>query len=307
MNLRSLDLNLLVVFDAIFTEKNITKAGLRIGLSQPAVSNALTRLRGHLQDELFLRGPRYLRPTPRAIELSAPIHAMLIDLESVLAPSVFDPLRENRVFTIATADYFNVNITPKLIVFLEKNAPGIDVRIVPNALNAMELLDQGKIDVAMFGFSEAPERFGVRTLFRDTFSCIMAANNPLAERELTLRRYVSARHLVVSLNGDPNGIIDDLLATDKLTRRVALTVNQFSIAPGIVENTGLLLTAPTKILEDYSSQKTKILRCPVRIPSPHGHVSIMWHRQLGAHPAHVWFREILAKVAGSSSPFVNPR
>jgi DNA-binding transcriptional LysR family regulator len=307
MNLRSLDLNLLVVFDAIFKEKSITKAGQRIGLSQPAMSNALTRLRGHLSDELFLRGTDSLRPTPRAIELSVPIHAILAELEQVLEPAIFDPKQARRVFTVATADYFSLKVAPKLVVYLEKNAPGIDVRFVPTALNAIELLDRGEIDVGVFGYKNPPERFGTRTLFRDTFSCMMAANHPLAQRDLTLKRYASARHLVISLNGDPFGIIDQLLAEGGLTRRVIMTINQFSVASTIIESTDLIVTAPTKILEDCLSEATRIMPCPVRLPVPHGHVDMLWHKRLGSHPAHVWFRDTLAKMALSGAETVGDR
>jgi DNA-binding transcriptional LysR family regulator len=297
MNLRSLDLNLLVVFDAIFKEKNITKAGLRVGLSQPAVSNALTRLRGHLGDELFLRGTDALRPTARALELSVPIHAMLAELEKTLEPAIFDPKQARRVFRIATADYFSLKVAPKLVVHLAKHAPGIDVRFVPSALNAFELLDAADIDIAVFGYKKPPERFGIHTLFRDTFSCMMAANHPLANQELTLERFAEARHLVISLNGASRGLIDQLLTENGLSRRVVMTVNQYSVAQSIVENTDLIVTAPTKILEDNLSVTTKIVPCPINFPEPHGHVDMVWHKRLGSQPAHVWFRQTLASVA----------
>jgi DNA-binding transcriptional LysR family regulator len=297
MNLRSIDLNLLVVFDAIFKEKNITKAGLRVGLSQPAVSNALTRLRGHLGDELFLRGTDVLRPTARAIELSGPIHAMLADLEKVLEPATFNPRKAQRIFTIATADYFSLKVAPNLVIYLEKHAPGIDVRFVPGTLNAFELLDQGDLDVAVFPYKNPPARFGIRTLFQDSFSCMMASDHPLAKRELTLRRFAAARHLVISLNGDSHGVIDQILARDGLTRRVAMTVNQYSVAQSIIENTDLIVTAPTKILEDSLSRKIMLKTCPIKFPKLHGHVDMFWHKRLGSHPAQVWFRETLANLA----------
>ena len=135
MNLRSLDLNLLVVFDAIFKERNITKADTKIGLSQSSVSNALTRLRGHLNDELFLRGPRTMLPTQRAFELAESIHTTLVALEKSLDPKEFDPKNEARIFTIAAVDYFSVVIAPKLARYLEKKAPSIDIRILPAALD----------------------------------------------------------------------------------------------------------------------------------------------------------------------------
>ncbi|MBN8534412.1 MAG: LysR family transcriptional regulator [Rhizobiales bacterium] len=297
MNLRSLDLNLLVVFDAIFVEKNITRAGLRIGLSQPAVSNALTRLRGHLRDELFLRGSEGLRPTPRAIELSGPIHTMLVDLQNVLDPSAFDPATASRAFTIAAVDYFSVVVAPKLAVHLAKHAPGIDVRIVPTAGRAMELLDQAEIDLAMASFSDPPERFGRATLVMDGYSCMVAAGHSLSEGKLTLARFAGARHLLVTPRGDARGFVDDKLAEKGLTRRVAMTVNHFSAAPGIVEGSDLVLTAPTKIIERYLSERTVMLPAPVEAPAVFRRLDMIWHERLARHPAHQWFRQTLIEVA----------
>lgn len=299
MNLRSLDLNLLVVFDAIFTEKNITRAGVRIGLSQPAVSNALTRLRGHLKDELFLRGTDALRATPRAIEIAGPIHAMLTDLQNVLDPAVFDHRTATRAFTIAAVDYFTVVVAPKLAVHLGRHAPGIDVRIVPTAGRAMELLDQAEIDLATASFSDPPERFGCATLVEDSYSCMLAKGHPLADGKMTLPRYAASRHVLVTPRGDARGFVDDKLAEKGLTRRVAMTVNHFSAAPGIVEGSDLVLTAPTKIIERYLTERTVMLSAPVEAPSVFRRLDMIWHERLARHSAHAWFRETLRQVAAT--------
>ncbi len=299
MNLRSLDLNLLVVFDAIFAEKNITRAGTRVGLSQPAVSNALARLRGHLGDELFLRGPDGLRPTPRAIELAGPVHAMLVDLENVLDPSSFDPATASRAFTVAAVDYFSVVVAPKLAVHLASRAPGIDVRIVPTAGHALELLDKAEIDVATASFSDPPERFGRMTLVEDSYSCLVAKGHPLAERPVTLQRFAAARHLLVTPRGDARGFVDDRLAEKGLTRRVVMTVNHFSAAPGIVVASDLVLTAPTKIIERYLVDGMVMLPAPVEPPPVFRRLDMVWHERLARHPAHVWFRETLQTVAAA--------
>jgi DNA-binding transcriptional LysR family regulator len=297
MNLRSLDLNLLVVFDAVFTEKNVTRAGLRIGLSQPAVSNALTRLRGHLNDELFLRGPDALRPTPRAVELAGPIHALLTDLGQLLDPAAFDPTTAVRTFTIAAVDYFSVVVAPKLARHLSTHAPGVDVRVMPTAGRAMELLDQAEIDLATASFSDPPDRFGTATLVEDGYSCMVATGHSLAAEKLTLARYAAARHLLVTPRGDARGFVDDKLAEKGLTRRVAMTVNHFSAAPAIVEGSDLVLTAPTKIIERYLGPRTTMFPAPVDAPLALRRFDMMWHERLGRHPAHVWFRRTLREVA----------
>jgi DNA-binding transcriptional LysR family regulator len=298
MNLRSLDLNLLVVFDAVFAERNITRAGLKIGLSQPAVSNALTRLRGHLKDELFLRGPRGLRPTPRAVEIAGPIHAMLVDLERVLDPAAFDPATARRSFTVAAVDYFTIAVAPRLARMLAEAAPGVDVRIVPTAGQATELLDRGEIDLAAAAFGDVPDRFGRRTIVTDDYACMVAARHPFARRPPTLRAWAAARHILVSPRGDARGFVDDRLAEKGLTRQVAVSVNHFSAAPGIVAGTDLVLTAPRRVLAAFASRRTAILDCPVEAPPAFRRLDMLWHERLSRHPAHQWFREAVAAAAG---------
>jgi DNA-binding transcriptional LysR family regulator len=313
VNLRSLDLNLLVVFDAVFGERNITRAGLKVGLSQPAVSNSLTRLRGHLKDELFLRSPRGLRPTPRAIEIAGPIHAMLVELERVLDPTAFDPATAQRSFTIAAVDYFTIVVAPRLAMKLAKQAPGVDVRIVPTAGQAMELLDRGGGDCAVdascgapdrrdlpppaAAFGDVPDRFGHRTIVEDDYACMVAARHPFAQRAPTLRGYAGARHILVSPRGDARGFVDEKLAEKGLTRRIAMTVNHFSAAPGLVAETDLVLTAPRKVLEAFASRKTAVFDCPVAAPLAYRRLDILWHERLSRHPAHAWFRDLLAAAA----------
>lgn len=297
MNLRSLDLNLLVVFDAVFAEKNITRAGLRIGLSQPAVSNALTRLRGVLKDELFLRGSDGLRPTPRAIELAGPIRSMLTDLQNVLDSPAFDPRTATHVFTIAAVDYFTVVVAPLLATHLAEHAPGIDLRITPTAGRALELLDRGEIDIAAASFADPPERFGRATLVEDTYVCLVAAGHPLTQGKLTLARYAAARHILVTPRGDTRGFVDDKLAEKGLSRRIAMTVNHFSAAPGIVEGSDLVLTAPTKFIERFLTKRTVMFPAPVEAPNIFRRLDMIWRERMGRHPAHAWFRETLRQVA----------
>jgi DNA-binding transcriptional LysR family regulator len=297
MNLRKLDLNLLVVFDAIFTEKNITRAGMKIGLSQPAMSNALSRLKGHLKDELFLRGPDGLRPTPRAIELAGPIHALLIDLETVLDPIVFDPAVAIRSFTLAAVDYFSVVVAPRLARYLAEHAPHITVRLLPSVGQSRELLDRGEIDVAVAAFGTVEDRFGHATLVQDTYSCMVSIDHPQAKKLNSLQKYAAARHLLVSPRGDARGFVDDELARKGLTRVVAMTINHFSAAPKIIEGSDLVLTAPTKLIEGFSSRKTHVFPCPVDAPSAFRRLDMLWHERLARHPAHQWFRKTLIDIA----------
>jgi DNA-binding transcriptional LysR family regulator len=299
MNLRALDLNLLVVFDAVFLEKNITRAGLRVGLSQPAVSNALTRLRGHMKDELFLRGPEGLRPTPRALELAPAIRAILSELERVLDPQAFDPATAMRSFTVAAVDYFSVVIAPALLGILTREAPGIRLQIMPSVGRTFEALDHGEIDFGAASFGDAPDRFGYHRLIEDSYSCVVRRGHPLAG-ELDLRRYAQAAHLLVSPRGDARGFADDELAKAGLTRHVALVINHFAAAPSIVAQSDLVLTAPTLILKRLLTDRLVLLPSPVAAPMAFRHLDLIWHDRLVRHPAHLWFRDAIIR-AGSEA------
>lgn len=297
MNLRSLDLNLLVVFDAVFKERNITKAGAKIGLSQSSVSNALTRLRGHLNDELFLRGPRTMLPTPRAFELAESIHATLAALEMSLDPKEFDPSNEARTFTIAAVDYFSVVIAPKLARYLQKNAPGIDIRILSAALDFKELLDRGEADFAAGVFEDIPDRFATQILLEDTFACVVRAGHPLAGAAPTVEQYVASHHLMISANGRSRGFIDNDLEKLGMKRRIAMTISSFSLAPAILESSDLVLTAPLKVIQSYNTTMYCVFPCPVILPTKSRHLDLIWHQRLSVHPAQNWFRKAIKEIA----------
>jgi DNA-binding transcriptional LysR family regulator len=272
-----------------------------VGLSQLAASNALTRLRGHLKDELFLRGPEGLRPTPRALELAPRIRSMLQELEHLLDPPKFDPATARRSFRIAAVDYFTVVVAPALVQLLEAEAPALDIRILPSAGQAQEQLDLGEIDFAAAAFGDAPDRFGHAMLVEDQYACIMHRDHPLAEGALTPQRFAAADHLLVSPRGDGRGFIDDELARLGLTRRVALSVNHFAAAPHIVAATRLVLTAPRRVLTALLTPDLVIRDCPLPAPLAFRRLDLIWHARLSAGPAHDWMRTAIARAAGTAA------
>jgi DNA-binding transcriptional LysR family regulator len=300
MNLRALDLNLLVVFDAIFREGNVTRAADKVGLSQPAASNALTRLRGHLKDELFLRGPDGLRPTPRALELAPRIRAIMAELEQVLDAPTFDPATTTRSFTIAAVDYFTVVVGPALLAILDREAPGIRIVIVPAVGRSYEALDHGEIDFAAAAFSDAPERFGHAALVEDSYSCMVRADHALANAPVTLARYSAARHLLMSPRGDPRGFVDEGLARSGLTRQVAMVINHFAAGPPIVAASDLVFTAPTQVLRRLCHPGLALIECPVPAPMAFRRLDMIWHDRLGRSPAHDWMRGAIMRAAAQA-------
>ena len=297
MNLRRVDLNLLVIFDALMTERNVTRAARRISLSQPAFSNALARLRHFLKDELFIRGPEGMLPTPRALELAPPIRAALMTLESSLDQSAFEPATATRVFTLQTSDYLVSTVMPALMRHLAERAPGVDIRIVPPDHRTTQLLDAGEIDFALGGYGELPERFGVAIVDDNDFVCLMHAKHPLATGRLDLRRYAAAKHLLITPRGDPNGFVDDALAEAGLSRRIALTVNHFSVVPAIIAETDLIVTMPLRMAEGYAKLYGLTLRpSPVATSAIYSHIRLVWNKRLAAHPAFDWFRALMLEV-----------
>lgn len=298
MNLRRVDLNLLVIFDALMRERNVTRAADKIGLSQPAFSNALSRLRAFFDDELFLRGPDGMRPTARALELANQVHDALAAIDAALDPVRFDPKTSHRTFNIETNDYVVSAFFPALMQLLRKEAPGVDIRVTPQTGRSFERLDSQEIDVAISAFGDPPERFGVEELSRDGYGVVMRRNHSLAGEKLTLIRYAAAMHILVTPRGDPRGFVDEQMAEKGLTRRIGLTVNQFASALPVVAGTDLIATLPSRIASLGAKRfGLTIKEAPILPPRGFQEVQMIWHKRLGAHPANVWLRASLLRSA----------
>jgi DNA-binding transcriptional LysR family regulator len=297
MNLRRIDLNLLVVFDAVMQDKSVTRAAERVFLTQSAVSSALGRLREQLGDELFIRGPGKLRPTPRALELEEPVRALLAELQDLLAPASFDPAHEQRSFTIATNDYFTAVVAPPLARRLAQTAPGVDLRIVPTGGRPLEMLDSREADLVCTSWNRPPERFAIETLLEDDYVCLVRRDHPFATKPPTLAQFAKAKHVLVSPRGDARGFVDEKLAEKGLTRRIALTVNHFAAAPQIVAETDAVLTVPRLIAQRFAPPRaTAMFGCPVPVPAALTRMSMIWHDRLARHPSHAWLRQTLREV-----------
>ena len=211
MNIKNFDLNLLLVFRTIFEEKNVTEASKKLGITQPAMSNALNRLRYLVKDELFIRGPRGMRPTQRAIDLSLPITNALNNLELALSSINFSPETTKKLYRISITDDVAPLILPNLINFLEKKSPNSSLRIRSEQGNdALKLLDSNELDFAVGRFEIVPSRFGSIDLFTEKYVCIMRKDHPLANDEkLSIEQYLSAKHLrVAPSNAQPHQLID---------------------------------------------------------------------------------------------------
>ena len=257
LNFRTLDLNLLRVFDEVMTERSLTKASRNLSLTQPAVSNALRRLRETLGDELVQRSGQAMAPTPKALAIWPAVREALQRLQESLSPREFDPATANSTYVLAMADATAAELMPGLINILENEAPDISVRVLPlSTRDPRRLLDEQSTDLAVGHFpavladltareqaGQAPG-FSHQRLYSGEYVCVMRQGHPLARGPLTLARYCAARHLLVSFSGRPYGFIDQTLGAMGRERRVVITVNQFFTAGRVVANSDLLTVLP---------------------------------------------------------------
>ena len=308
MNFRTLDLNLLRVFDEVMAERNLTRAARNLSITQPAASNALRRLREALGDELVVRAGYGVEPTPFAQALWPTVREALGRLREVIAPSEFDPATSRETFVLAMADATAELLVPPLLARTEKAAPGVSLRILPlttrdprNALETSEIdLAIGHFPAAMAAITlgamqqESPENFGYERLYTGEYVCVMRRDHPLARGELSLDGYCAARHLLVSFSGRPFGFVDEALAAVGRHRRVVLTLNQFFTAGKVVAESDLLTALPTHFVEASGvGDEVAVRRIPLDMPQVH--VDMLWHRRQESRASHAWLRaEVLA-------------
>lgn len=300
MNLRLIDLNLLVVFDALMRERHVTRAAQSIGLSQPAFSNALTRLRDRLGDELFIRAPDGMKPTAWALQLSGPISTALSEIENALDGASFDPATSVRAFTIATPDYATITLFPKLLERVRREAPGVILQAITPSLHIGEYLDTQKADFALLNWSDPPERFVSEPLFAEDWVCVMRPEHPMVGKRPTLQRYSSADHLLINPMGERRNWVDEALAELGHTRHVAYAMPTYGPAALILETTDLILTCPGSVAKVFMERAGMLVsKCPVTTPPRVRSIDMVWHSRLGNHPAHNWLRNLLREVSNA--------
>ena len=310
MSFLTLDLNLLRVFDAVMTEQNLTRAASRLAMTQPAVSNAVKRLRDALGDELLIRTAHGVKPTARAESLWPAVRRALADLEEAVAPRSFELAKAHVTFRMAMADATAGLLLPPLVRVIEKDAPGIDIRMVPlTTREPRPLLLRGDIDLAigffpgvvaqLQGATETPIRH--ERLYAGQYVCVMRKEHPLANKELSLDAYCQANHLLVSFSGRARGLVDDALLSLNKERRILLTVNQFFTAGKVVANSDLIMVLPRHLIEATGMTDALVAK-ELPFAMPEVHIDMLWHERDARSPGHQWLREQL-RNSGSLTPF----
>ena len=297
------DLNLLTVFRALDETRHVTRASRLLGLSQPALSHALRRLRDMFGDPMFVRTPRGMTLTPLAESLAGPIREALAQLErEVLERGPFRPAELSRTFKIRTTDYLEALVAPSLLAALAVDAPRARFAALPvgTALPKADL-ESGACDLAIAGFfDEVPSGFHEEALFDDDFACAVRKGHPLGRaRKVTLEAFCAERHVLVAPGGELTGAVDRLLARKKLARRVVAGTSAFMVAAWICASSTYILTAPSRLLAKLAGPLgLHMFAPPVSLPVIR--VAQVWHARSDADPAHRWFRGLVRSV--SSSP-----
>jgi DNA-binding transcriptional LysR family regulator len=315
VNFRTLDLNLLRVLDVVLTERSLTRAARQLAMTQPAVSNAMKRLRDALQDDLVQRSGFGVEPTPRALALWPTVRAALHSLEQSLIPGDFDAAQSDTTFILAMADATAAELMPSLVETIETRAPGISMRVLPLVTrDPRGLLSEGQIDLAVGHFpavladltaqaqaghimSSQAAAFAHDRLYDGEYVCVMRKGHPLSKKpKLSLDQFCAAHHLLVSFSGRPFGFVDEALASLSRQRRIVLTVNQFFTAGRVVSRSDLLTVLPRHFVRVADASDELIIR-ELPFAMPLVHVDSLWHRRSTEQPAHRWLRQQVLHAA----------
>jgi len=295
MNVADLDLNLLRVFDAVLHERTVTAAAGRLRLTQPAVSNALGRLRALFGDPLFVRTASGMEPTPFARGVAEPVRQALALLETALAHGPgFDPASASRTFRFYMSDVGQVEFLPPIVERVQRVAPGVKLEAVAVDLEDIaDALGSGALDVAVGFLPALGAPISRRPLFRDPYLCLMRADHPI--ERLTKKKFIEASHALVTYRAGGHRVIEEALERAGVARRIALRVPHFTVVPMVLERTDLILTLPARVARLYE-RRGRFKSLPPPVPIPHAEVAVYWHERFAADPGNAWLRQQVAEL-----------
>jgi DNA-binding transcriptional LysR family regulator len=300
VDLRGIDLNLLVLLDALIEQRNVTWAADRMQMSQPAMSRALGRLRKLLNDPILVRGGDGLRPTPRAITLHPELKRLLNEITQLVSDVSFSPEELMGCITLAATDYEMIVFLPKLMMSIAQSAPKLDVKVIPLFNIAAESLHNGNIDLA-FGVSQAtlPNHLCQEPLYEDTYVTLLRPQHP-AVNGLSIEQFSALNHVQVAATGSrQESAVDTALNKLGLHRRIVLQSPSFITALAIVAESNLVVTLPASIARRYAVQHNLVaIATPIYCP-PITHISI-WSGLKDADPAHQWLRKLVREAANQT-------
>jgi DNA-binding transcriptional LysR family regulator len=294
--MRPHELKLLVIFDVIMTENSITRAAEQLSMTQPAVSNALARMRILWDDELLVPDGRKVQPTSYAKNLWEKVRDSLHNLNQAIEPDNFEAKNAKRTFRIALPDIALDTLWLDIRKLFENEAAGLNLHAVPYTIACSKsLLDDAEVDLVLGQSNRSLENICSDHLFDTSYVCAMRKDNPLAKQKLTVEAFASAQHLLVSLSGDSSSPTDQALCQLGLSRRVAVTVNNFSSAVPIIQGSDLIAILPTDLLDKFlAGDELAITHPPIDIP--HTSISMLWHKRQSADEGLIWLRKHIKKI-----------
>lgn len=304
MDMKAIDLNLLVVLDAMVEHRSVTRAGEAIGLSQPAMSAAVARLRALFDDALFVRTGPEMKPTPRALELAAPVRRVIEMIRTdILQRSGFDPATTDRTFTIITPDIGEINFLPRLLARFAQEAPLAQLRTMAKPRPAAaEALEAGKAELAVGYFPDLQKAgFFQQKLFDNPHVCIVRRGHPTLGQRMTLKEYLAASHAVVRPDGREH-VFEEFFQQRGLQRKVLVELSHFMSLLPVIESSDLVATVP-RDLADVCRRYADVRIVDTPIKSPVIAVHQFWHRRFHKDPANVWLRSVIQSLfTGGQSP-----
>jgi DNA-binding transcriptional LysR family regulator len=295
-DLRRVDLNLLVVFEALEATRSVTRAAAALGLGQPAVSQALGRLRRLFDDALFVRAGSVMRPTARALALAPAVAETLAGVRRlVLAPPAFDPATARRLFRLGLPDGQELVLVPRLLARLCREAPLCELQLRSiDRERGRRLLDDGELDAAIGAFDAGPEWHRRAVLAEDGYACLYHPAQILADRPIGLDAFLAHGHVLVSLREDRVGRLDTVLAERGLARRLVLTTPRFLALPAILAAAPLIATLPERMATNLAAAHGLAVD-PVPVPIAPYEVTMIWHAAADADPALAWLRRLIVE------------
>ena len=299
MNLGTLDFNLLKVLDALVTERNVTRAGKRLGRSQPAVSNALHRLRQILGDDVLVRGPSGYVLTPRAEAMRAPLREALALMESCLAEAPqFDPAKATGVFRLSTPDRLSIALLPPLAARLRRFAPNMALQVLTaDRKQALDLIDADRTDLALGWFDEKPAHLHAEVMLEDQLYCVFRRDHPILRRgvRFDIAAVLSFPHLVVSATGQRTAIFDDLLLRRGLRRHPLVTVTNFTAVPQLLSGSDMIGVF-ANLAADVFQKSFKLAKRALPIDVGGIATDMVWHSRYDRDRKHAWLRDQIRAV-----------
>ncbi|NVK11702.1 MAG: LysR family transcriptional regulator [Gammaproteobacteria bacterium] len=312
MNISRVDLNLLVYFDVLLEEKNVTRAGAVLGITQPAMSNGLRRLRELFDDPLLVRTTEGMTPTEKALNIQPKVRQILTEIEQVLQPTEgFEPEYSNRLFRIIVGDYAESTLIPEVLRRLRHEAPHVVLDLLTPSDASIGDLEQGKVDLAINRFDELPQSFHSVVVWRDTFSCLMSDDNPLVN-DMSLENYLKAQHIWVSKTGVGRGTgintenynklgwVDRAVdaAQEGARRNIAIFTRHYQMPGVLLARDDLVATLPTRVAKRHLTEEHLVVSEPP-FAIPPIELNMAWSPLLQHNPAHRWLRRLIMEVAST--------